>query len=168
MLCVEPCTFVAHCKADYRFWPFDTQNCTLAFGPWMNAAKEIDYTDEKSFLSTSDVQENTKWRIKSSKSVKKTTEVKGKNGSISTYIPTIYYSFVIERHSALIVKILTGNIMILITFNLLSMLIKADMKERLILLATNVYLHFQVLHQMSWTIPKNGDDSPYACKYQMT
>jgi hypothetical protein len=134
----------------------------MAFGPWMNAGKEIDYVSQLSYISSTESQENTEWRVKSTKSYKKVTELKGKNGSVATFIPTIYFSFGIERHSALTMKFLTGNVMILVTFNLLSMLMKLDMKERLVILAANVYLHFQVLHQMSWVIPKNGDNTPNA------
>jgi Neurotransmitter-gated ion-channel ligand binding domain len=162
--CVEPCSFVSHCNANYKFWPFDSQNCTMQFGPWMNAEKELDYKDKDSYISSRESQTNSQWKLKSTKGYKKVSEIKGKNGNPSTYIPSINYFFLIERHSAIIVKLLTGNIMILITLNLLSLLIRPDRKERLILLATSSYLHFQVIHQMSWIVPKNGDEAPLARK----
>lgn len=162
--CVEPCTFVAHCKADYRLWPFDSQNCSMTFGPWMNAEKELDYTVQKDYLSAKGSAENTQWRLAKSNSSRRVTKISGKNGSLDTFIPSISYYFFIERHSGMLIKIYTGHIMILITMNILSMLTKPDMKERLILLAANVYLHFQVLHQMSWTVPHNGENTPDASK----
>lgn len=163
--CVEPCTFVGHCKADYVYWPFDQQNCSMTFGPWMNAANEIDYLNSSTFLSTRGSTQHTQWRLISSRAYKKTTIIKASNSSTETFIPTVNFSFTIERHSAMIMKVLSGNLMILITINLLTLLIKWEKKERLILIAVNVYMHFQVIHQMSWTIPANGDKNPNASKF---
>lgn len=166
LACAEACTFKGHCKADYTYWPFDQQNCSMTYGPWMNADKEIDYQNKTTYISKSGHAQHTKWRMISANSLKKITKIRASNTSAETIIPTLNFSFLIERHSGMIIKVFTGNVMILITINVLSLLLKSDKKERLMLLAVNVYLHFQVIHQLSWTIPANGEKSPNASEYK--
>lgn len=138
----------------------------MTFGPWMNADKEIDYTNQTSFLSARGAAEHTQWRLVASKAIKKVTKIKGSNSSAETIIPTINFWFTIERHSAIIMKNFSGNVMILITINILSLLLRSEKKERLILIAVNVYLHFQVIHHLSWTIPANGAKVPNASEFR--
>ncbi|KAF5292514.1 hypothetical protein FQR65_LT01660 [Abscondita terminalis] len=39
---VPPTQFVALCELNLRYWPFDTQTCSLKFGSWTYAGTEID------------------------------------------------------------------------------------------------------------------------------
>lgn len=47
--------------------------------------------------------------------------------------------------------------------NILAIFVESDLKERVSLLAINIFLHFQIIHQISWMLP-HGDTIPSTCK----
>ncbi len=106
--CVEPCSFFGHCKSDYTLWPFDRQNCTMVFGPWMNSQDEIDFRESKTTISSDGAAEHTQWKLISTGVKKKTINVSSKDKNYVTKFPNLSYFFVIERHSSMVLKIFVG------------------------------------------------------------
>ncbi|CRK93909.1 CLUMA_CG007436, isoform A [Clunio marinus] len=153
VICVEPCTYVAHCQSNYNSWPFDVQNCTMVFGPWMNSEDEIDYKVGNTSIDDADGLD-TEWKLIQTGVTKKSISISSAN------YPNLAYYFVIERHSALILRIIGASIVILIIINILAMSINQEMNERFFLLIFNILLHFQTLHQLSWMIPHDGSTTP--------
>lgn len=95
--CIPPCSHTAKCQAKYDRWPFDSQNCTLHIGTWVNSGDEIDYTVLKSVISEDELtSQNLEWRI-----IKATYKrnAGNYNETKQTY-PSLTFSFLIERHSA--------------------------------------------------------------------
>lgn len=109
MTCVEPCSFSGHCKSDYTLWPFDRQNCTMIFGPWMNSQNEIDYIDDHVKITHSGAAEHTEWKLISSGVTKRIVPVSSKDKKYSTKFPNLSYYFVIERHSSMFFRIIGGE-----------------------------------------------------------
>ena len=107
--CVEPCTYVGHCRSDYTLWPYDRQNCTMVCGPWMSNEYEIDYASKGTFVSSGGTAQNNEWKLVSANGIKKYTTVVSKDSQISFKFPNLYYSFLIERHTALISRIIGGE-----------------------------------------------------------
>lgn len=85
------------CAGDFTNWPLDYQNCSLIFGHLSITGQEINYETNRVRITTKNNQENTQWKLLSA-----TVEVDSGNYSMDnkTY-PSIMYTFMIERHSAL-------------------------------------------------------------------
>lgn len=95
--CIPPCTHSAKCTPKYDRWPFDTQNCTLHIGTWVNSGEEIDYKIKKTIISDEELSsQNLQWRM-----LKATYKRNEGNFSESkqTY-PSLTFTFLIERHAA--------------------------------------------------------------------
>lgn len=103
--CIEPCSYVAHCKTDFSLWPYDRQNCSMIFGPWMNNEDEIDYVSQKSELSLEAAAEHTQWKLISGVVAKKLFTIQSNDKKFYTKFPNLIFSFTIERHASLITKI---------------------------------------------------------------
>lgn len=182
--CIEPCSYVAHCKSDFDLWPYDRQNCSMIFGPWMNNEDEIDYVSEISELSLEAAAEHTQWKLISGVVSKKIFSIVSKGKNFSTKFPNLIYSFVIERHASQITTtngcmpirlnlrllsnvfrfLFLATIALLICINILALFIDVGLKERMSMLAVNILLHFQTIHQISWMLPRDGDSVPRTCK----
>jgi hypothetical protein len=99
-----------HCKSNYALWPFDRQNCSLVFGPWMNGQNEIDYLDDQISITSSGAAEHTEWKLVSSRVTKRVTAVAaGNKKTFTANFPSLNYYFLIERHSSMIFKIIGGE-----------------------------------------------------------
>lgn len=106
VLCIEPCSYTAHCKADYTRWPFDQQSCTMTFGSWMDSGEELNYNAEKTTVTAAAAVDHGEWKL-----ITSTVENKSSNlssGGIITTLPTLVYKFEIERHSALTKAMIIG------------------------------------------------------------
>lgn len=62
--CIPPCIHTVRCSADFSTWPFDTQNCSLHIGTWINSGDEIDFRVSKTVIPESDLQSQNKlWKM---------------------------------------------------------------------------------------------------------
>lgn len=95
--CIPPCTHDAKCVPNYTRFPFDTQNCTLHIGTWVNSGEEIDYKVLKTIVSESDLTSQDRVY----KLVRATYRRNPGNftDTKETY-PSLTFSFLIQRHSA--------------------------------------------------------------------
>lgn len=103
--CIPPCSHDAKCQPNYRRWPFDTQNCSLHIGTWVNSGEEIDFKVLKSVISDNDLDSQSReWRLYQAtfrRNPGNFTESK------STY-PSLTFSFSIERHSGAWAALILG------------------------------------------------------------
>ncbi|CAO1363711.1 unnamed protein product [Diamesa tonsa] len=163
VLCIEPCTYTAHCKADFTRWPFDKQSCSMTFGSWMDTGEELNYIADKTTVSKAAAVDHSEWKLISSSVEKKVSNLTGA-GSFST-LPTLVYKFDLERHSALTKAMITAPALILPIINLVILfLLSPDMSERIVLLGFSFLIHFQEIHQVTWMSPHNGETSPRSGK----
>jgi hypothetical protein len=77
----------------------------MMFGPWMSNEGEIDYTTKGTYVATGTATENTEWKLVSAGVVKKIISVASKDTKYSTKFPNLYYYFIVERHSSMIVTV---------------------------------------------------------------
>lgn len=100
--CGPPCLHEEFCLSDYRRWPFDTQNCTMHISPGSSAP--IDQIHFR--LAESDIpvevtrSQNREWRMRQS-------TYRVINGSL----PSLIFSFQLDRHSAGHAAVLLGPAM---------------------------------------------------------
>lgn len=190
--CIPPCSHDAKCLSDYSRWPFDTQNCTLHIGTWVNSGEEIDFKVLKSVISENDLDSQSRqWRL-----IQATYRRNAGNFSEtkSTY-PSLTFSFTIERHSATWAALILGPalrkhlflcfrnnmyietllislmytlllflLLVFILFNLISLWIDTENVQRIFLLAVSMYAHLYFLEQETWLVPNNGDVCPDVSK----
>lgn len=93
--CVPPCLHEAYCRSDYRRWPFDSQNCTMHIGTWLNDASEVDFELKESYIPVAATRsQNREWRMRQS------TYRVVQNVLVNGTYPTLAFSFQLDRHSA--------------------------------------------------------------------
>lgn len=93
--CVPPCLHEAFCRSDYRRWPFDTQNCTMHIGTWLNDGSEVNFELSESYIPVSATRsQNGEWRMRQS-----TYRIIKSPLNNESY-PTLAFSFQLDRHSA--------------------------------------------------------------------
>lgn len=151
--CVLPVEFTAHCEANYKSWPYDSQSCTLYFGSWMSSKEHLDYDKEKLKVVTKETQENPSWKIKSAK-VKYSIF-----SSANESFPTIQYTFQIERHEGVDEIVVIVPALVLLLINLISLVM--DGSQRLLIISLNIICHLLYFQHLAWTLPHNGDTVPY-------
>lgn len=107
VLCIEPCSYTAHCKADFTRWPFDKQSCSMTFGSWMASGEELNYIAERTTVTAQAAVDHGQWKLTSSTVENKSSNIT--SGGTVTTLPTLVYKFEIERHSALTKAIIMGS-----------------------------------------------------------
>lgn len=152
----------------------------MSFGPWMNSEDEIDYVSSATEETLTAWDEHTQWKLVSASVSRKQYNIVSKDKKYVTKFPNLIYYFVIERHSSLITKtiigwsiacyksnwsrfIVLGASFILMSINVFALFVGIELNERLSLLAVNILLHFQIIHQVSWMLPY-GDTVPRTSK----
>lgn len=102
--CVFPCVYNGQCDADYADWPYDKQICSLMFGAWIHPGEHLNFSTKATTLKTENARSNYDWTMAGTW----VGSVGGKYNSTknSTY-PSLYYAFLLERHSAAFTAIVT-------------------------------------------------------------
>eukprot|EP00794_Sanderia_malayensis_P008940 gene8940-9894_t len=59
----SPLVVVSTCRLDVGDFPFDTQLCTLKFGPWNSDASKVDVTADRNPMTTSNYLESSEWTL---------------------------------------------------------------------------------------------------------
>uniref|UniRef100_A0A8W7P1T2 Neurotransmitter-gated ion-channel ligand-binding domain-containing protein n=1 Tax=Anopheles coluzzii TaxID=1518534 RepID=A0A8W7P1T2_ANOCL len=137
-LCVTPCQYEALCVSDTVSWPFDSLNCTMFLGTWLQDVNQINIS-QNSNVSTRDIEvHHAEWMIKS---VKKLHIFLPDN----TSYPSLEYIFTMQRHVAIYAAILTPGFLLFFRDSLIINVLlvaftiilrqtapKADSEERLV------------------------------------
>lgn len=76
----------------------------------MNNENETDYAAKSAVVSTSGIAEHTQWKLISTGVMKKIISITSKDGAYSSRFPNLLYSFVIERHSSMVTKVVGGKL----------------------------------------------------------
>ncbi|VDO53253.1 unnamed protein product [Haemonchus placei] len=78
------------CKLDVKFFPFDTQQCTLLFGSWAHSNDSIKYSLYSPKLSLIDFYDNQEWELDTVRSSVKS------NGFLYDYLdPPLFWEMII-------------------------------------------------------------------------
>jgi hypothetical protein len=81
----------------------------MIFGQWMNSDNEIDYLSDYVMVTVNGAVQNNEWRLLAATARKRTFSIQSKDSKFSADIPNLIYSFIIERHSSLIIKAIGGE-----------------------------------------------------------
>ncbi|VDL76756.1 unnamed protein product [Nippostrongylus brasiliensis] len=78
------------CKLDVKFFPFDTQQCTLLFGSWAHSNDSIKYSLYSPKLSLIDFYDNQEWELDTIRSTVKS------DGFLYDYLdPPLFWEMII-------------------------------------------------------------------------
>lgn len=144
-----PCEHIGHCSLGegYTNWPFDRQNCSFTIGSWMKTGEELNYNPEKLKLVSSRAKQNNQWKLLSAKS---RVNIGNYAAAPNETFPSLFFSFLIERHSGFHV---TGTIIpaiVLMFCNLLLLWIDAGSIDRLVFCLCNLFSHFLYIEFLYW------------------
>ncbi|CAO1375370.1 unnamed protein product [Diamesa hyperborea] len=95
--------------------------------------------------------------------------VRVNNGSYSEYknvtFPSVKYTFIIERHSALHIAGYIVSAFVLMVVCLSTLWMTPGCVERFVLSGFNLFSHFLFMEQLYWLIPHNGETLPNVVRY---
>lgn len=152
-----------HCTGgDYSNWPFDRQNCSYTFGSWMKTGEELNYNTDKVKMYWSRAKKHGQWQLLAA-----TSKVNIGRYDIApneTY-PSVFLSFLIERHSGYHTSGTLVPAIILLISNLAILWITPGSVERFILCLANLFSHFLYLEFLYWLLPFCGDSVPNVLTY---
>ncbi|XP_063707854.1 acetylcholine receptor subunit beta-type acr-3-like [Culicoides brevitarsis] len=158
--CLVPIKLEVLCVADYRLWPHDSQECELNFLTWSYLAEQVDFAENLEFVA-SEVHEDMQWRITK-------TEVIGRWSSwwdIGQTNVGIKFKIGITRHAEEEDVVYLLPSIILSFMNLVTMLMKLDSKQRLILASINIAIQLMYNVQHVWSGTYHSDSVPMVYYY---
>ncbi|XP_052864446.1 neuronal acetylcholine receptor subunit beta-2-like [Anopheles cruzii] len=148
VLCVPPCQYEALCVGNTQNWPFDSQNCTVFLGTWVEDVAKISI-NERSNVSTRYIKvPHSEWQLLSASS-------KLLALSENTSYPTVEYNFSLQRHTAIYGALLTPGFLLAI-INLAVLWMNSYSTERLYILCGTCMGHFTYLEYLYWRAPYHG------------
>lgn len=101
--CIPPCTISSLCKANFKNWPFDRQNCTVTMGTWVSPGTHVDFIINKTTAVSKSHLKHTSWNLISASAVRDPGVFDVLPNE--TY-PSVFFNFIIERHSAIDVALI--------------------------------------------------------------
>ncbi|XP_050081988.1 neuronal acetylcholine receptor subunit beta-3-like isoform X2 [Anopheles aquasalis] len=147
VLCLPACQYEAFCASNTANWPFDSQNCSMSLGTWVEDVEKIKI-NETSQITTYYIEvSHSEWKMVSA-------NARHFLYDNDTY-PTVEYTFLLERHIAIYGAILTpGFIMAILNMGILWM--SCVSSERLYILCGTCLGHFSYLQYLYWRVPYHG------------
>ncbi|XP_058122664.1 neuronal acetylcholine receptor subunit alpha-5-like [Anopheles ziemanni] len=149
--CVPPCNYKALCQSNTHEWPFDILNCTLHMGMWVNNVDKIFFTENSQVIDDVTVPDGD-WKFLGA-TVKRVSIPEN-----ATY-PSLMYTFLLERHTAIYGVVLTPGF-VLLAINLVVLWMNNGNNERLYILCATCMGHFTYLEYLYWRVPYHGDQVP--------
>ncbi|XP_055550908.1 neuronal acetylcholine receptor subunit beta-3-like [Wyeomyia smithii] len=154
--CVPACEYHTLCRSDYTNWPFDRQNCSIRFGMWAEHSNEVDFIVNGTSFGSEDTNTHNEWKILSMSVQKHQSPLPEKN---TTY-PSLIYNYILERHSGSHCAVVLTPAFVMLAINLISLCLKCYSLDRLLILGSNLFVHFLFIENLYWMIPFNGSTTP--------
>lgn len=152
VMCYPKIRYEAFCSTDLRNWPYDTQYCTLRFGAWERTQTHtkvlFTFGERKSFIMLGH-EYSMGWTVVS---INRTEDI-NKTEQLSI-------NFGLQRQSQLIGSIIVVPSIIAFLFTLSSLLLFINSDVRLGLLYFCLWLHYRILKNISYMLPKHSSNVP--------
>ncbi|XP_055599760.1 acetylcholine receptor subunit alpha-like [Uranotaenia lowii] len=157
--CVPACEYHTLCETDYTNWPFDQQNCTMLFGMWAETGNQVDLSSNGTSYGTGTTNVHNQWMIKKMKAEHHRSTMIDSSNRTTTY-PTLVFNYLLERHSGTYWAMFITPAFLMVIGNLVSISLRCDSLERMVLLGGNTFTQFVFLESIYWRIPFNGSSVP--------
>ncbi|XP_061198108.1 neuronal acetylcholine receptor subunit beta-3-like [Saccostrea echinata] len=132
--------FTSDCNADFSFFPYDTQTCSIDVAAWGFFNEEIVFTPNRSKVNMDHFEINNFWKVKDTRISVSSIKKEG-----TSPIPLARIEFIIKRRAAFFVLFLILPILFMEILQLFVFMLPWDCGERssysvTVLLAIAVYL----------------------------
>lgn len=171
-----PCEHNSYCsEAEYSNFPFDSTSCTFNYMSRTKNANELIFVNQSLTVDGDAGVSNRAWLLVSATGMITTTNrtndlLKISPNSINSY-SCIEMKFLIKRDSKELVYQIIIPAFVLIIITISTLMLDAEMNERWVLYAINMFSHVIYNVQLSWMLPKNSDSIPqvfiFFCDSQM-
>ncbi|KAK0158787.1 hypothetical protein PV328_009740 [Microctonus aethiopoides] len=153
VVCVPPVLFSTRCNADYNFWPFDRQNCSLELSSWSYNDNEISFKDNKLDIFMIHYAQNSEWNV-----ISVETGFIKKKSNYMTYedFPTVVAHFVLQRADNQLWRVFGTPSIILMAMTLTTLWLDPKSNERLLLGCVNFFCHFLCIGNLHWIVPQSN------------
>lgn len=152
VVCYPKLLYQTFCKTDLQNWPYDTQSCIFRFGEWTRsvARTKVKFTfGNRKGIGMLGNEYLTGWTVVSYNQ----TEDYNKTEQLIV-------TFGLEREAALLSTIIVIPSVIVLLLTLISSLLFVNNEARLGLLYFNLWLHYILLNNISYMLPKHSRNVP--------
>ncbi|XP_072046728.1 neuronal acetylcholine receptor subunit alpha-7-like [Amphiura filiformis] len=158
--------FTTSCRIDARFFPFDTQRCTVRFASWVHPLSQMDMT-LRSTRSISDSREyfteNGIWDLVTVDMQRHVIQYDGYGG-----YPELLYTLVLSRRPLFHVLTMILPCALLSLLNLMVFILPTESGEKVSFGITNVLALVVFLQLVGETMPPSSDKMPIVIIYYFT
>ncbi|XP_072046738.1 neuronal acetylcholine receptor subunit alpha-7-like [Amphiura filiformis] len=158
--------FTTSCRIDARFFPFDTQRCTVRFASWVHPLSQMDIT-LRSTRSISDSRayftENGIWDLVIVDMERHVMQWDGYGG-----YPELLYTLVLSRRPLFHVLTMILPCALLSLLNLMVFILPTESGEKVSFGITNVLALVVFLQLVGETMPPSSDKMPIVIIYYFT
>ncbi|GBP21441.1 Acetylcholine receptor subunit alpha-like 2 [Eumeta japonica] len=158
VMCVPHLAHSGICSTRLRYWPYDTQKCTLYFGSWMHTGEQVNFTFYQEMpVILDEYQPGPGWKLLDVKNVR----LPGNYSCCpnNTY-PMLKYTFKLQREAAGPAAIVVVPSLVIVSMTLTSLLLDVKDNTRLVLACFSLFGHFIFLTEIGYDIPKHSADTP--------
>nr|QQH14672.1 nicotinic acetylcholine receptor beta 6 subunit [Blattella germanica] len=153
--CTSDSVYYSICNAELTYWPYDSLNCSLLLGAWMQEGEEITIQITDNNVDLHEYEADHHWILDSATVTRHLEKYE-----VNSTIPWIQYSFFIRRHASLYeaTVVLPGilfSILVLTTFWILP-----EGSNRINLCCVAVICHYLQLQYVGWTLGGEGEKCP--------
>ena len=149
-----------YCILNVRRYPFDTQRCSLKFGPWTYPVNELDLFQTSDEATLAAGFYNNEWNLKGAPVVKYVTVYpSGSNYS------SLIYTLILERKPLFILYNLLFPCCLILAIALTVFFLPPDSDEKVSLGVTLVLAMTVFLLMVQQQMPPSGDAVPMLSKY---
>ncbi|XP_058819508.1 5-hydroxytryptamine receptor 3A-like [Topomyia yanbarensis] len=159
--CIPHCTFPATCIDNAQRWPYGILTCTLLLGRWNHIDTDVSIASFDTAVITDLEKFNKYWRMLSISS--ELTEIRSQLHGKK--FPLIRVSFLVERISSFYAIAIVVPAISMLTCNLLPLWLPINSSMRYMILLVILHAHFSFIQQLSWRLPKNGEQTPLLLNY---
>ncbi|XP_026317313.1 acetylcholine receptor subunit alpha-type unc-38-like [Hyposmocoma kahamanoa] len=152
VICYPKLLYQTFCSTDLQNWPYDTQSCTFRFGEWIRSVTKpnVQFTfANKKGIGMLGNEYLMGWTVVSYNQ----TEDHNKTEQLTV-------TFGLERQSELLGSIVVVPSVIILLLTLISSLLCVNNDVRLGLLYISLWLHYIILNNISFNLPKHSRNVP--------
>ncbi len=156
ILWVPPSIFRSTCAIDIKYFPFDSQNCSMIFGSWTYESDQLDllFVDNRSSVDLAEYLPSNEWEILDAPAVKHTKTINSKN-----YTDLTYY-LLLRRNGGFLSYILILPCMLLAFLTMVVFWLPPETPAKMIL-GMNIFVaFFLLLLLLADLVPQASNEIP--------
>lgn len=160
VLWVPPAQFSVLCNLNLKYWPFDTQECTMKFGSWTYSGEHVDIdlynNNTDTALKLELIIENNEWKISKTSIFKNVTYY----SCCAEPYPDISVNIVLDRVSPSYKAIIVTPAIVIICLILISFWLPPNAGEKIIINGCTAIIICLFMLYFTQKMPAMGNHTP--------